>query len=411
MRRKQWFAVLAATVVGVLLARPVGVRTAPFTFTHAPFDFTDTSGVVPLGSLNPGDNHVLPVDHMYVNYPVPDGGGTALSRVLSMARGKVVMIVEEQSGDRPDPDYGIFIRHTATLTSYFLHVHVLNANLDGYVRLAPAEAWIEIRPEFRILLPGQRGADAAPALHGGEFVGFTKNYSHAWDIGVIDSERTGDFIGRGARRYPTLGDYMRALGIAGLVPPYRGQETLNAQCFLDYLPEEIAAAYSRWLTGPNCGRAGWDVAGRLRGAWFNRTIDEAATPPVFQLETGALSVVPDVVEPDTYVRIAFGAGSEYSAFDPARALPQLRNAFRIEMSAVAGARINPDPATTVPGGGPYCYDLRYDTADGPRFNSARFYMPSPRRLRIRYDPTPHLLAQCADMPKELPDATWADYVR
>ena len=408
MRARQW--TVAAVFALALTAGTTGARTAPFMFTHAPFEFTDTSGVIPLGDLNPGGGHVLPVDHMYVMYPVPDGGGTSLSRVLAMADGQVVMIVEEEvDGLR---DYEVFIRHTSAITSYFIHIHALNANLDGYVTLAPAEAWIEVRPGFRVLLPGQRGAAPPPAVRGGELVGFTRNYSHAWDVGVINSKITGDFIGRGARRYPTLADYMRALGIVGVVPPYRGQDTLNAQCFLDYLPEELRAAYSRWLTGPNCGRAGWDVLGTLRGAWFNHTIDDAATPPVFQLEGGALSVVPDVNEPDRYVRIALGAG-DFSAFDPGpgRTIPQLRNAFRIEMSGVAGARINPDPATTVVGGGPYCYDLSYDSPDGPRFNSVRFFMPTPRRLRIRYDPTPHALEQCPGMPKELPDGTWADYVR
>ena len=55
--------------------------------------------------------------------------------------------------------------------------------------------------------------------------------------------------------------------------------------------------------------------------------------------------------------------------------------------------------------------VAYSSPDGPRFNSVRFYLESKRRLRIRYDPTPHVLEQCAGLPKELPDATWADYVR
>ena len=401
--------VVVAVVLALFIPAP-DAGTESFVFTHAPAAFSDIAGIEPLGGLNPGDDHVLAVDHMYLQYPAPPGPPLNFYPVTVMGRGSIVMVARERFDDRPDYDYSVYIRHTRAITSYVLHLHVPNANLAGILDSADPAPWIEFG-SLQVLLLGQLGAPAPIPVNGGDFLGYTKNYSHAWDVGVIDSKVRGDFIGRGARRYPKIQDYMDLLGIAA-DPPFAGQQTLNARCFLDYLPPAVRAMYERLLTGPACGQAGWDVAGRLRGAWFNPAIDAAPTPPLGDLESGALSIVPDNHEPSTYVRIAFGAGTPLSAFDPdpGRPVTQLRQAFRVAIDPTVGTAINGDPAA-VGTRSLHCYDLPYHAPDGPRYNSVRFYLETSRRLRIHYDPVPHLAPQCAVLPPELPDATWVTYVR
>ena len=399
-----------AAFAAALLVATSDVRSARFEFTHAPAAFADIAGIVPLGSLNPFDNHVLAVDHMYLGYPVPPGPPLNAYPVYVMGNGSIVLVSRERIADRPDYDYGVFISHTRAITSYVLHLHVPNANLDGILASADPASWISVG-SMQVLLLGQLGAPAPIPVGGGDFLGYTKNYSHNWDVGVIDSGVRGDFEGRGPRRYPKIQDYLDLLGIAA-TPPFSGQQTLNAVCFLDYLEPGLRASYELLLTGPNCGRAGWDVAGRLRGAWFNPALDAAATPPLGQIETGALSVIPDNLAPSTHVKLAFGAGSTFSAFDPdpARPVMQLREAFRVEIDPAPGTTINPDPALVGVRTGVVCYDLPYNAPEGPRFNSVRFHLPDRRTLQIKYDPAPFLTPQCATLTGD-PDGTWAVYVR
>jgi hypothetical protein len=118
---------------------------------------------------------------MYINYPAVPGAADRTFRVDAMGAGSIVMVAREQVDERPDPDYGIYISHSAAITSYVLHVHVLSAALETHLAATPDGAWIDIRPSFRVLLLGQRGAPAPLAVTGGDELGLTKNYSQNWD--------------------------------------------------------------------------------------------------------------------------------------------------------------------------------------------------------------------------------------
>lgn len=61
-----------------------------------------------------------------------------------MGAGSIVMVVRERIGDRPDDDYGVYIRHTRAITSHVSHLHVPNANLDGTIAAVPESAWIHV---------------------------------------------------------------------------------------------------------------------------------------------------------------------------------------------------------------------------------------------------------------------------
>jgi len=404
--------VFVLSVALVVIPTSLGADPTRVTFTHPPTDIANVASIIPLGSMNPGGGHVLPVDHMYINYQAVPGAADRAFRVDAMAAGSIVLISREQVEGRPDPDFGIYIQHSAAITSYVLHVHVLSAALQAHVAAAPDDAWVVIGPSFRVLLLGQRGAPAPLAVAGGDDLGLTKNYSHNWDVGVIDSHVAGDVIGRGERRYPTVTDYITLLGL-DVEPPFDGQQTLNAGCFLSYMTLEMRDLWKqKLLNSPQgCGQAGWDVNARLRGAWFSSLVDAAPDPPLFALESGALAVVPDAEVPWYFARIGIGAGS-LSPVDPDRTIEQLQLAFRVRMDTTPGARVNPDPALVRVRAGSVCYDLEYGSGAGTRYNTVLFNLMSSRRLRVRYDATPFATAQCAAMaPFPEPDDTWLEYTR
>jgi len=330
-----------------------------------------------------------------------------------MAGGEIVMLVRQQVPGRPDFDYQIFIRHDHAVTSYFDHLHGLSGRIMDRLASVPDSAWISVGgTSTRALVFGQLGAPDPLPLHAGEQVGITKSYSFSWDVGVVDKRVRGHFAGHGPRRYPGFGDFFKLLGI-DIDPPDFGNKTIHAACFINYMEPSLKAAwFDRLLSDPKtCGSDAWDVDGRLRGAWFNPAVDAAAVPPLFELESAALSIIPYNLAPTTRVQIGAGSGSPYAALDPAGVHPQLRHPFIIEIDAAAGARVNPDPAAVRPATGTVCYDLSYNDAGMTRYNTMLFRMLRARRLAIKYDPAPHDAPQCGAITLSEPDGTWIVYKR
>jgi len=381
-------------------------------FTHAPTEIANTTGVRPLGNLNPGGGHVLAVDHMYIDYPFPDTGGAFSYPVYAMADGEIVMLFQQQVPGRPDFDYQVFIRHNSAVTSYFDHLHGLSSRIMAHIASVP-DPWISIPgSDSRVMFLGQLGAPDPLPVQVGEQVGITKSYSFSWDVGVVDKRVRGHFAGHGPRRYPDFQDFMKLLGFE-IDPPFAGNKTINAVCFIDYMEPALKAAWFELLLSDpkTCGSDAWDVDGRLRGAWFNPAVDAAAEPPLFELEYAALSIIPYNLAPTTRGQIGAGSGNPYAALDPAGAYPQLRNPFIIEINAAAGARINPDPAAVRPTTGTVCYDLSYNDGGMTRYNTMLFHMLDARRLAIKYDPAPSDSPRCGSIALSEPDSTWVTYER
>ena len=381
-------------------------------FSHAPTDLANVAGVIPLGNLNPGGGHTLAVDHMYLNYPVPNSGGAYAYPVYAMGDGTLVTVFHTLTTGKPDPDYQLFIAHTPRLTSTFDHVHVLSPRLQSFLAAVPDSAWVQAGGSSRILLLGRLGAPAPLPVVAGEQIGVTKSYSSNWDVGVIDTHRQIYFAGQGARRYPTFTDYLQLLGV-DVQPTFLGQKTINAACFLDYLHADLRDAWAELLTSTprSCGRPGWDVAGKLRGAWFNPAIDAASPAPLFEVTSAAISIIPDNTAPTTRVQIGIASGSRFAALDPGGSYPQLHDAFKVTTNQAPTARINPDPARIGPSTGTVCYDLAYQGV-GLRFNSILFHMATDTSVAIKFDPTPYGGPQCGLITLGAPDASWtATYVR
>jgi len=382
-------------------------------FSHPPTDIANVTGVVPLGNLNPGGGHVLAVDHMYLDYPVRTFDGAYAYPVHAMGDGALVMVLQSRVDGRTDTDFELYITHSAHLTSYFIHIHGLSSRVQGFLDSVPEAAWIRLGDVDRVVLLGQLGAPSPLSVSAGEQLGVTRNFSTSWDVGVIDARRQVHFEGRGARRYPNIADYLELLG-ADARPPFSGHQTLNAACFVDYFTDDLRDAWAGLLssTPQRCGRAGWDLPGRLRGAWFNPAVDAASPPPLFELESAAISIIPDNLAPTSRVQIGIASGSPYAALDPGGIYPQLGRPFKLTMNGDAGARINPDPAQVGPRSGTVCYDLQYEGVGGPRYNSILFHMLSDRSVAIKFDPTPRVGPPCSSIALDEPDVTWTTtYVR
>ena len=145
---------------------------------------------------------------------------------------------------------------------------------------------------------------------------------------------------------------------------------------------------------------------------FNPAIDAASPPPLFEVTSAAVSIIPDNFAPTMRVQIGIASGSPYAVLDPGGIYPQLSNPFKVTMDTVPGARINPDPSQVGPSTGTVCYDLAYEGDGGPRYNSILFHMVSDRSVAIKLDPTPRLGPQCSSTALGEPDASWtATYIR
>ncbi len=383
---------------------------APSIVFSPPTDLDLVDAVIPLGNLNPGGGHVLPVDHMYLDYLHPASGGADVVPVYAMADGELVMATRTFRDDLSEIDYSLYLRHDAYVTAKFDHLYGLSSRLLDYLASAPG-GWLDPGGGFQLMFLGQLGAPVPLPVRRGEQVGITRSYSSSWDVGVTDNRVHRQLLGVGAHRYPSISELAGALGFA-VHDPFPGHPTVNAACFLDYLEPAVREAWQARLvsTPRDCGRNDWDIAGCLRGNWFNPALDTAPSPPVFRREVAALSIAPDNLRPLTHLQIGIGSGDELAALDPSDTYPQLDQEFDVAPDRSPGARINPDPANVCSPGVTVCYDLTYQQGS-TRYNVLLFQLTPGGRLRIHYDPTPRLTSGCAAALAAEPAEWTAEYVR
>ena len=407
-RRARWLGIAVGIPLALALGPRPGSGAEPIEFSSPPTDIGNVAGVVPQGNTNPRGDHVLPVDHMYLEFPDPDNGGADSYPVYAMADGEVVFIQRVQDPGKADPDYQIFIRHDKKLTSYYDHVNGLSTRIQDHIDAAAGDPWLVPVPDFELLLLGQGDAPEPLPVTAGETLGVVKSYSFSWDVGVIDGAVKHRLAGSRKRRYPDLRTVLKVFGFK-VKAPHKGHEIANGTCFLDYLSPALQPAWKALLvsTPQECGSHAWDRKGTLQGAWFN---PELGKTDFFEIESGALAIGPDNYSPGDRIQISMGAGTSFSAFDPADALDQLDRAFLVDFDPAPGARINPDPAQVTKHSGTVCYELEYEDA-GTRYNTLLLHMVASKKLAIDFDPTPNLVPSCPGVLPE-PDETWtAIYVR
>lgn len=396
-------------------------------FTSPPTDINQVSGVRPLGNLNPGGGHVLSVDHMYLNYATPNGGGTDIVPVYAMGDGEIIYLIK--STDPGGYDYELHIKHSCSVASYFIHLHGLSPDVEAFISTRGG-VWQDISGTGDgpwLMFLGQPGGAPTMPVAAGDPVGITRNYSVSWDVGVIDKRFvSGSFLNSSPRRYPDIQDFLAVMPTIDVdYGVYQvGHRSFNAACFLDYLDNSTGMRdvwFDKLTSTPRtCGQVGWDVSGRLSGAWFNPAIDAAGPEVLFDIEAGALSIIPDNYNPLHRVQIGFGNDSgdttpSLALLDPSTWSPpiagvdQIRQPFFIASNPLLLATVNPDPAV-VDVGKTVCYDLPYWTGD---YNYVLFHMTDSTTLRVKYDPTDYTTAQCTGLSASYPvvDDSWGTYIR
>jgi len=430
------------------------VRTGDPLFVNPPADLDQVAVIVPRGNVNAvAGGHVRPVNHMYLEYPTPRDGGSASLDVDAMAGGTIVMIFHRQTEACVVPDhsapsgcgtgpgttamideYQLFTQHTASVSSNYDHLHSLDPALGLPDWRDDHAGWIRAGG-LNILILGANGALAPVSVHPGQRMGATRNYFTTWDIGVVDTRHTGNLLGTGVLRYPTMPQFLAALAASGvtldpLAPdqPFPGEMFVNSACFTDYLTPPLATAWRAKLAGDgSCGRPDWDVAGTLRGNWYRADVTDPTLENMFTAEANAISFSPYNYDPANQTQIGFG--SSFLDRLPPSAIPaavaaareRLVRELRFVTDHTSGTRHNPDPVSVFTGGHA-CYDVP-DQQGGPGHplpsDSVVMYLPivdGQAHLRLRY-----FAAPCADKlasydahPELLDEpaaAWWGDYVR
>ncbi len=380
--------------------------------TAPPANIADVAGIIPLGSSHPGPGsgrgHVMPVNHMYLNYLIPSNGGANAYAVRAPAAGEVVMVNWTHQTTAPTDDYGIYLSFGDALSAWVEHVHELSPALATYLDTYSA-SWHDVAafPGFKIMFLGQ-GAGQPPTLPlaAGDLLGNTRDYTTNWDVGMVDACRTTPSANLGPRRYPTLMEMAAAMGIVLPAPPFPGNKFLNAVCFLDYLSPALRPDWQALLVSSpqSCGRVIWDLPGTLQGTWFNPAVDSWPDESVlFRLEKAAFVIVPSAFLPETEIQISIASGDpDFSALDPGGIYPQLAFAFHVVFDSTPGALVDPPPSAVGPDT-TVCYNL-------PRTGDPfwdRLYLrlaAATGELAIAYEPLAAANPPCPAPP--FPEPTW-----
>jgi hypothetical protein len=458
-----------AAVVSVFLTpvsfrpSPAGSSISPVVFVASPADPDRVARLVPRGNINPRGGHVRPVKHMYMDYLDPFGGGGDATPVVAMADGHVVMVVVRQNpacltpdpsgpdgcADGPDSrllvdEYQVFIQHGDRVTSYYDHLHELDASLRLPGWRDEGAGWITFGTQH-VLFLGLNGAPPPVRVHPRQGIGVTRNYFGSWDIGVVDTARIASFLGSGPLRYPTLRDIIgQSLAEGGpgigLAPdqPFPGEMFVNSSVFIDYLIPPLAAAWRAKLAGDGSGgRPDWDVRDTLQGTWYRADVTALTFANMTAAEDNAMSFSPYNLDPSAQSQLGFGDSffANVPPLPPGAPPAAIAALHELVLSATArlgpglrftpdrtpGSRHNPDPLL-VPSGGYACYDVPDPVVgDGEPFDgqtqSLVVYLPvriGVQHLVVRYvgPPCATVLAAIDANPALLEAFPWwGDYVR
>ena len=196
-------------------------------FEYPPVDLSKIAFILPMGGMI--GNHVTPIDHQY--YVTPDFGWAESIQVdvYSPADGKVTSI--QHMGNFDYDDYRFVVEHSATLSSVYIHVDLLSAELAAY---APSN--------------GQY-VNTDIAVSAGEILG---NYSGSVDYNIVDTNVT----------------------LTGFIEPdsYIAEPwKIHTPDPFDYFNNTIQStliAKSLRTEAPVGGKIDHDIDGRLVGNWF-----------------------------------------------------------------------------------------------------------------------------------------------
>jgi len=230
-------------------------------FDYPPFDLDNVNFILPLGFM--GGGHVTPVDHQYfIAYD------DTWVEVYSPADGIVDSIqhMDIAADDNPIPvdDYRVTIKHTTTISSYYIHIDKLSEKLKGF------------DPGL-----GNHVNNLNIKVNAGEIIG---NYSGSVDYNVVDEDVELDFIN----------------------PSSYEREPWKIHCPdpFDYFKLEIKnKMINKCLRTdePLGGKICYDIDGKLVGTWFEEGTNGYQGINEDRYWAGHLSIVYDYIDPDAII--------------------------------------------------------------------------------------------------------------
>lgn len=234
------------------------------TFDFPPFDLEKVSFILPMGGMTGA--HVTPIDHQYyVSYDFDEGDEATVDiEVYSPADGIVTQIehMGVAAGDNPIAvdDYRLWIQHTCTISSVYIHVDELSDNLS-------------------IVAPELGGyASVNVEVKAGEVIG---RYGGSVDYNIVDEDVELYFVN----------------------PDSYVAEDWKIHCPnpFDYFNEPIKSQLIEKCVRddePIGGKIAYDIDGKLIGTWFEEGTNGYGGVNLNRYWAGHLSIVYDSIDSD-----------------------------------------------------------------------------------------------------------------
>ena len=234
------------------------------TFDYPPFDLEKVAFICPMGALSGG--HVTPVDHQYyISYDFNMGDQASVDiDIYSPGDGRVISIehMGVAAGDPPVEidDFRLVIRHTSTISSYYIHVDELSEKLAA---VAP---------------PLGNYASVDVAVEAGEVIG---RYGGSVDYNIADEDVILSFV--------NLESYENEVWKIHCADPFNYfNEPIKSQMIEKCLRTEE----------PFGGKIDYDIDGRLVGTWFEENTNKYGGLNQDRYWAGHLTIAYDSIDPD-----------------------------------------------------------------------------------------------------------------
>lgn len=402
---------------------------SPTRFQVFPTELAFVGTIQGLGNLNPGGGHVLPVNHMYASFPASELSNTSLTSpnqphsVVAPAAGTVFLVKHEFV--RGHDSYQLFVKVNSTIVYSLDHLTEISLPITSHIAASGAE-WFHMNPPSelpRIFHMEMTGRPSGLVVASGDKLGTVRALQDStgavtqfsWDFGVMDKDITRIFVNPAPNRYPRFQDSASGLGLT-LDYPFLGNPFTNAGRFPDYYDDSAgirSALLAKVESSPpgELGTDAWDIAGKLRGAWFNSDLDSL---PIFQShEAAAIAIVPSRPDQTRYwisIGNDNGRSPRLAKLDPG-GRPELAEPFSGLM--VATGNLNRDPAL-VGVGETVVYELPYNLPSNHGWHTLLCRLTSTTELKVKlvfHDSTDASSAVADLAANPLPDSTWTPYIR
>lgn len=231
--------------------------TAQDEFTVSPLPLDQFNSIAPLGTIEPSSNHVLPVDHLYVNLyrtgqppiPVLAPGNVIIYRVSETTR------FANSDHHVLFRDYALYLASCSQFNTSYGHIRTISDALVAKI----ATAQKDCQPEYNV----------------GDFSALACSYYPKYQAKA--GEQIGSLAtGEKDPNFDISGiDYRHGPLQFANQDRYKGDQPYIA-CGLDFFTATLKATFYDRLGGgqakrtvePRCGTIAQDLSGTLQGNWF-----------------------------------------------------------------------------------------------------------------------------------------------